>query len=343
MVGETQFGIFSIGDVAQDPVSLHAPTEHERIEALTRIAIHAEAVGFDVFALGEHHNQPYISSSQTTLLAFIAARTSTITLSTATTLITTNDPVRIAEEFATLQHLANGRVDLMLGRGNTAAVYPWFGQDPQDAAELAAENYELLHRLWRNQTVNWTGRFRAPLQNFTQVPRPLDGQPPFVWHAAIRSVETVEVAARYGDGFFVNNLFAPVDYFRPFVEQYRTRFADHGHGRPEDAIVGVGGGLWVRPNSQDAYREYEPYFRNSPLGSGGQRMRDVVEKTGLLVGSPAEVIERIARFRVTFGDYQRQLFGIDWAGVPETAVHEVLELAGEHVLPALRKELAPTH
>ena len=122
MESGTQFGIFSIGDVADDPVTLAAPSEHDRIAALVRIAIHAEAAGFDVFALGEHHNPPYISSAQTTLLAFIAARTSTITLSTATTLITTNDPVRIAEEFATLQHLANGRLDLMLGRGNTAPV-----------------------------------------------------------------------------------------------------------------------------------------------------------------------------------------------------------------------------
>ena len=343
MTSPTQFGIFSIGDVTRDPVGLRTPSEHERIAALTRIAVHAEAAGFDVFAIGEHHNPPFVSSAQTTLLAFIAARTSTITLSTSTTLITTNDPVRIAEEFATLQHLADGRVDLMLGRGNTPTVYPWFGQHLHDAAELAAENYELLRRLWREESVDWSGRFRTPLRNFTQVPRPLNGQPPFVWHAAIRAVQTVELAARYGDGFFVNNLFAPIEYFQPFVERYRTRFADHGHGRPEDAIVGVGGGLWVRPNSQDAYREYEPYFRNSPLGGGGQRMQDVVESTGLLIGSPAEVIERIARFRVAFGDYRRQLFGLDWAGVSETAVREVLELAGESVLPVLRKELALTH
>ena len=163
-----------------------------------------------------------------------------------------------------------------------------------------------------------------------------------MWHGATRSFEAAETAARYGDGFFVNNLFAPIEYFRPFVELYRSRFAEHGHGGREDAVVGVGGGLWVRLNSQDAYREYEPYFRNSPLGSGGQRLRDVVEKTGLLIGSPAEIIERVARFRAAFGDYQRQLFGLDWAGVPETAVHEVLDLAGEHLLPAVRKELALT-
>lgn len=122
-----EFGTLSIGDVTRDPVSGVLVSEHERIHALTRIAVHAEEAGFDVFAMGEHHNPPYISSADSTLLAYIAARTTRITLSTGTTLITTNDPVKIAEDFATLQHLSDGRVDLMLGRGNTPMVYPWFG------------------------------------------------------------------------------------------------------------------------------------------------------------------------------------------------------------------------
>src|SRR4051794_22828879 len=134
-----EFGLFSIGDVSRDVVSGRVVSEHERIHAIGRIAVHAEQAGFDVFALGEHHNPPFISSADTTMLAFIAAKTSRITLSTSTTLITTNDPVKIAEDFATLQHLASGRVDLMLGRGNTAAVYPWFGQDIREGIPLAIE------------------------------------------------------------------------------------------------------------------------------------------------------------------------------------------------------------
>lgn len=114
-----EFGLFGIGDVMTDPVSGRTPSEYERLHGIARIAVRAEQAGLDVFAIGEHHNPPYVSSAQTTMLAYIAAQTSAITLSTSTTLITTNDPVRIAEEFATLQHLASGRVDLMLGRGNT--------------------------------------------------------------------------------------------------------------------------------------------------------------------------------------------------------------------------------
>ena len=167
-----QFGIFSVGDVTTDPTTNRTPTEHERIEAMVAIALKAEEVGLDVFASGEHHNPPFVPSSPTTMLGYIAAKTERIVLSTATTLITTNDPVKIAEDYAMLQHLAGGRVDLMLGRGNTGPVYPWFGQDIRNGMQLAVENYDLLHRLWREDVVDWQGRFRTPLTGFTSTPRP---------------------------------------------------------------------------------------------------------------------------------------------------------------------------
>src|SRR5215204_4665049 len=115
-----QFGIFTVGDVTTDPTTGRTPTEHERIKGTITIAKKAEEIGLDVFATGEHHNPPFVPSSPTTTLAYIAAQTEKLILSTSTTLITTNDPVKLAEDYATLQHLADGRMDLMLGRGNTA-------------------------------------------------------------------------------------------------------------------------------------------------------------------------------------------------------------------------------
>ncbi len=149
-----QFGIFSVSDVTRNPVTGHTPSEAERIDAIVKIAQRADEVGLDVFAIGEHHNPPFFSSSPTTLLAHIAALTNRIVLSTAVTLVTTNDPVKIAEDYAMLQHVAGGRVDLMLGRGNTVPVYPWFGKDIRKGLELALENYNLLHRLWREDVVD---------------------------------------------------------------------------------------------------------------------------------------------------------------------------------------------
>src|SRR5688572_24336365 len=200
-----QFGIFSVSDITTDPTTGHTPSEAERIKNIVTIAKHAEEVGLDVFALGEHHNEPFFSSSPTTTLAYIAAQTEKLLLSTATTLITTNDPVKIAEDYAFLQHLSGGRVDLMMGRGNTGPVYPWFGKDIRDGIKLAVENYHLLRKLWREPVVNWQGQFRTPLQGYTSTPAPLDGTPPFVWHGSIRSPEIAEQAAYYGDGFFHNH------------------------------------------------------------------------------------------------------------------------------------------
>src|SRR5437773_471229 len=210
-----QFGIFSVGDVTPDPTNGRTPSEHERIKAMVAIALKAEEVGLDVFAIGEHHNPPFVSSSPTTLLAHIAALTERIILSTAVTLITTNDPVKLAEDYAMLQHLAGGRVDLMLGRGNTVPVYPWFGQDIRQGLPLALEHYNLLHRLWREDVVDREGSFRTALQGFTSIPRPLDDVPPFVWHGAIRTPEIAEQAAYYGNAYFANNILAPNFHFLP--------------------------------------------------------------------------------------------------------------------------------
>ncbi|MFL6002134.1 MAG: LLM class flavin-dependent oxidoreductase [Nocardioides sp.] len=335
-----QFGIFTVGDVTTDPTTGRTPSEHERIKNTVAIAQKAEEVGLDVVAVGQHHNPPFVASSPTTTMAYIAAQTQRIILSTSTTLITTTDPVRIAEDYATLQHLTDGRMDLMLGRGNTGPVYPWFGKDIREGINLAIENYALLHRLWREDVVDWEGRFRTPLQGFTSTPRPLDGVPPFVWHGSIRSPEIAEQAAYYGDGFFSNHIFWPSSHTAQMVSLYRRRFEHYGHGRADQAIVGLGGQVFMRRNSQDAVNEFRPYFDNAPVYGHGPSLEEFTAQTPLTVGSPQQVIERTLGFREYVGDYQRQLFLMDHAGLPLKTVLEQLDLLGEEVVPVLRREFA---
>ncbi|NUR63131.1 MAG: LLM class flavin-dependent oxidoreductase [Catenulispora sp.] len=335
-----QFGVFTVGDVTPDPTTGRAPSERERIKAMAAIAEHAEQAGLDVFATGEHHNPPFVPSSPTTLLGWVAGRTSKLLLSTATTLITTNDPVKIAEDYAMLQHLADGRVDLILGRGNTGPVYPWFGKDIRDGIDLALENYALLRRLWDEDVVDWNGRFRTPLQGFTATPRPMDGVAPFVWHGSIRSPEIAEQAAYYGDGFFHNNIFWPKEHTQRMVALYRRRFAHYGHGSEQQAIVGLGGQVFMRKNSQDAVREFRPYFDNAPVYGHGPSLEEFMAETPLTVGTPEQVIERTLKFRDYVGDYQRQLFLLDHAGLPLKTVLEQIDLLGTEVVPVLRKEFA---
>ena len=335
-----QFGIFTVGDVTTDPTTGRTPSEHERIKATVEIAKKAEEIGLDVVAFGQHHNPPFAASSPTTTMAYVAAQTSKILLSTATTLITTTDPVRIAEDYAQLQHLADGRVDLMLGRGNTGPVYPWFGKDIRDGIALAVENYALLRRLWDEEVVTWEGKFRTPLQGFTSTPRPLDGVAPFVWHGSIRSPEIAEQAAYYGDGFFSNHIFWPASHTQQMVALYRRRFEHYGHGTADQAIVGLGGQVYMARNSQDAVREFRPYFDVAPVYGHGPSLEDFMESTPLTVGSPQQVIERTLGFREYVGDYQRQLFLMDHAGLPLSGVLKQLDLLGNEVVPVLRKEFA---
>lgn len=335
-----QFGIFTVSDITQDPVSGHTPSEAERIRNTITMAKHAEEVGLDVFALGEHHNPPFWSSSPTTTLAAIAAQTERLIMSTATTLITTNDPVKIAEDFAMLQHVSEGRTDIMLGRGNTGPVYPWFGKDIRQGLPLALENYALLHKLWREDVVDWEGKFRTPLQGFTATPRPLDGVAPFVWHGSIRTPEIAEQAAYYGDGFFANNIFWPAEHYQRLIALYRQRYAHYGHGTPEQAIVGLGGQVFMSAKSQDAVTQFRPYFDNAPVYGHGPSMEDFTQMTPLTVGSPQQVIDRYAGMRELYGDYQRQLFLMDHAGLPLKTVLEQLDILGGEVVPVLRRELA---
>ena len=337
---QMQFGIFSVGDITTDPTTGYTPTDAERIQNILTIAQHAEEVGLDVFAMGEHHNPPFFPSSPISINSYLAAKTERLILSTATTLITTNDPVRLAEDYAMLQHVSGGRMDVTLGRGNTGPVYPWFGEDIRQGIPLALEKYALLRRLWTEDVVDWEGKFRTPLQGFTSTPRPLDSVAPFVWHGSIRSPEIAEQAAFYGDGFFANHIFWPASHTQRMVEFYRSRFEHYGHGTAAQAIVGLGGQVFMRKNSQDAVNEFRPYFNNAPVYGHGPSMEEFTAQTPLTVGSPQEVIDRTLGFRDYVGDYQRQLFLMDHAGLPLKTVLEQLDLLGGEVVPALRREFA---
>ncbi len=160
-----------------------------------------------------------------------------------------------------------------------------------------------------------------------------------MWHGSIRSPEIAEQAAYYGDGFFHNHIFWPKTHTEQMVRLYRERFEHYGHGRTDQAIVGLGGQFFIRPNSQDAVAEFRPYFDNAPVYGHGPSLEDFTEQTPLTVGSPQQLLERTLSFRDYVGDYQRQLFLVDHAGLPLKTVLEQLDLLGE-ILPEMRKGFA---
>ncbi|MCL2482455.1 MAG: LLM class flavin-dependent oxidoreductase [Propionibacteriaceae bacterium] len=333
-----QFGVYSVADVTRDPVTGIIPSEAERIDAVSRIARMTEEVGLDVFAIGERHHTHHVSSSPTLLLATIAAHTHKICLSTAVTIITTNDPVRLAEEYSTLQHLCQGRLDVVLGppeafRGHHHPE----GSNPLCVA-LGLENYNLLYRLWREEQLDWEGEFRAPLVDCTTSPRPLDGVPPYIWHSTVHRPVIADEAASYGDGLFLNTLAMTPQEAADLIGHYRSGFEDYGSGTAAEGIVGLGGEVFLAENSQDARAAFRPYFNASAAHQQGMSLEDALSTTALAVGSPQEVIERMLELQEIYGDYQRQLFWIDRAGLPVSAVMNQLELLAGEVVPVLRQE-----
>ena len=229
---------------APDPITGVQKSTTDRFREVIGNARLAEELGFDGFGVGERHERPFISSSPPVVLSHIAALTSRIRLFTAVTTLSLLDPVRAYEDYATLDHLSGGRLELIIGKGNGAAQRELFSVTPEDQWERNAESYELFRQIWRNPTVTATPQFRPPLRQAEVWPRPLQ-QPIRVWHGSATSRESVDLAARYGDPLFSANVTNPIEPYAELVRYYRERWAHYGHD-PASAVGRRGHGRLLR-------------------------------------------------------------------------------------------------
>ncbi len=245
-----------------DPLTGVRPSTTQRFRDVVDNAVLAEELGFDGYGVGERHERPFISSSPPVVLSHIAARTSRIRLFTAVTTLALLDPVRAFEDYATLDHLSGGRLELIIGKGNGAAQRTLYHVTPEDQWDRNRESYELFRQLWRSPRVTWSGRFRPPLEDAETWPRPLQ-QPIRVWHGSATSRESVDLAARFGDPLFSANVSNPIEPYAELIRYYRDRWAFYGHD-PADALVGAGtAGYYAAPTSQEAV---ETWRRSSKPG-----------------------------------------------------------------------------
>ena len=226
-------------------------------------ATYFEELGFDGYGIGEHHINDAEASSPPVILGYLAASTKRIRLFTGVTVLSLLDPVRVAEDYATLDVISGGRVEIIIGKGNTEEQARVFGYTNDDQWDRNRENYELLHRLLREERVTWYGPYRPPLHEFTARPRPLQ-QPIRVWHGSATSTLSTELAAKWGDPLFSANVSGPLEQYQTLVDDYRKRWVDYGRD-PADALVGAGSaGLHVHRDSQTAIAEYRPTLRGRP-------------------------------------------------------------------------------
>lgn len=329
---------------APDPITGVRPSTTARLREVVDNAVLAEELGFDGFGVGERHERPFISSSPPVVLSHIAARTSTIRLFTAVTTLSLLDPVRAYEDYATLDQLSGGRLELMVGKGNGAAQAQLFHVTTDDQWDRNRESYELFRRLWREEKVTWSGRFRPSLHEAETWPRPLQREIR-IWHGSATSEASVDLAARYGDPLFSANVTNPVEPYAALVRHYRERWVAYGHD-PADILVGAGtAGYYATRRSQDAIDRYRPIFdaRNALFRRMGQEpvfptLEDAIARSSILVGSPQQIIEKVHWYHERLGHEVMHLHA-DADGLTPAEHRAALELFQSDIAPVLRREI----
>ncbi|MET9950512.1 LLM class flavin-dependent oxidoreductase [Streptomyces sp. NPDC006339] len=325
----------------------------DRLAEVVETGVAAEEIGFDAYAVGERHAGAFLSSSPTALLGALAARTSRIRLLTGVTVLAIADPVRVAEDYATLHQLSRGRLELVIGKGAEAGHFDLFGLDEALQWDYQTEKYELLRRLWREEKVTWQGRFRPPLTDTTTVPRPYEDRPPRVWHGSATSLHSPELAARHGDPLFSANAIQPRAAYTRLIEHYRERFEAYGHD-PRTAHVGAGsGGLFIADTTQEAISRFRDFYEarvrqthrprlegrpgyNTPF----RTIEEAVADGPHLIGSPQQIIDKILDFHQAYR-HDLQSVTVDSSGLTSSEQIDQLRRFAEEIAPVVRRE-APT-
>lgn len=336
-----KFAAFTLIDNSPDPLTGHQPSTTERLRGVVQDAVWAEEYGFDAYGVGERHAQRFLSASPPVILAAIAQATSRIRLLTTVTVLSLLDPVRVAEDYATLDHLSDGRLDIIIGKGNDPEQNALFGYELEGQWDRNKEKYELLRRLLREEDVTWEGTYRPAFKNATTRPRPLQ-TPLRVWHGSASSRESTELAAKWGDPLFSANGFHPLKKYAELVDHYRERWEHYGHD-PKDALVGAGsGGLFIARTSQEARAAYRPIYQKFLDSPGARHNRtpftdvdDVIDKGPALIGSPEEVLDKVGRYHDALGHEVLSL-GIEGPGLSETQRRDSLDLFFSLLAPQLR-------
>jgi probable LLM family oxidoreductase len=343
-----EFGLYSFGELTPDPQSGKAISARQRLADILAAAKLADEAGFDVFAIGEHHRLDMAIAATPVVLAAIGASTKTIRLASAVTILSTADPVRVFEDFATVDLISGGRAEVIAGRGVFTESFPLFGFDLADYDALFAEKLDLLMKLNASDHVTWQGRFRPPLDNLPIPPRPVqDGLP--IWVGTGGTKSSVERAAALGLPLALANISIPPAQLAPLAGLYRRTGAAAGHDASA-LKLSIASHLHVAKDSQTARDEFYPYysgyFRNHTPSQ--YRARDITRadydalaapQGALFVGSPQQIVDKILYERELFG-HQRFLAQIDVGGLPFAKVAEVIELFATEVAPVVRAEAA---
>ena len=317
----------------------------ERLQRLVEQIEYADQIGLDVFGVGEHHRRGFLDSAPAVILGAAAARTKHIRLTSAVTVLSAVDPVRIFQEFATLDLLSGGRAEMVVGRGSFIEAFPLFGLKLDDYDSLFSEKLELLLKIRENEHVNWSGKYRPALTGQGIYPRPLQNPLP-IWIGVGGTPESFVRAGILGLPLMVAIIGGQTPSFKPLIDLYREAGKRAGHS-PHQLNVGIHSLGYVAESTQEAVDDFFPGYVHSMNEIGKERgwspitRRDFEAQLGpngaLLIGNPEEVTEKIIRHSQVLGGISRFTFMMNPASLPHEKLMRATELIGSRIAPALHK------
>lgn len=335
-------GLLSLGDLLPDPNTGQCRTEAQRHRTLVEQGVLAEQIGMHAIHLGEHHGSSYQLSAPAVVLAAIGERTQHLRLSTGVTLVANLDPFRVAEDYATVDVLSDGRAEIVAGRGSLfARTFEIFGQDPEQSRALFTDHLELLLNLLQHEDVHADGL--RPLHGETSRPRPVTQLP--VWVGGGTSTKSIDLAARLGCPLMLPSVFAPPEAFAPLVQRYQEQWQAANHTTAP--MIGACCHAHVAPTSQQARTRFKVWYENywhwvqaliknyTPDAQALPFDYDAMLAGPALVGSPAEVADRIGIISELL-KLDRMIFMFDLGGIPDDVLYPSIELFGAEVMSTLK-------
>lgn len=342
-----ELGICTFADVGTHPVTKETIAPYQRLRNLLEEMQLADELGLDVFAVGEHHRPDYAVSAPAVVLAAAAERTKNIRLSSGVTVLSSDDPVRVFQQFATVDLLSGGRAEIMAGRGSFIESFPLFGNKLEDYDELFSEKLALLLKVAENERLTWKGVHTQTVDDRGVYPRPYQEKVP-VWVAVGGTPESVVRAAQRGLPMMIAIIGGAPARFAPYAKLYREVYAKAGHDTGK-LQLGINSHTYVAETSQGARDEFYPPYgevmtrigreRGWPGTSRSQFDASTGKGGALLVGSPQEVIDKILYEHELFG-HTRYLAQMSIGALPHKQAMRSLELFGTKVAPEVRKHLA---
>ena len=342
-----EIGLYSFAETRLDPKTGSQLGARERVQNLIEEVELADEVGLDVFGVGEHHRPDYAVSAPAVVLAAAAARTERIRLTSAVSVLSSDDPVRVFQDFALLDLISDGRAEIMAGRGSFTESFPLFGQDLAEYDEIFSEKLELLLRVRAEERVHWQGKHRPSIDGRTVYPRPVQDPIP-VWLAVGGNPGSVVRAAQLRLPIALAIIGGAPERFRPAVDLYRATCARAGHD-PETMPVSINSHGFIADDPDQAAEIAYPPFAETMTRIGRERgwppttrQQFDAERSlrgALFVGSPEQVAEKILFQHELFG-HQRFLLQLTVGPMPHAKVLRAIELLGTEVAPAVRREVA---